>query len=188
MPTAAPGRNLTLVGLMGVGKTTVGAILARMLARPLVDVDALIELRAGMAVAEFFSRHGEDRFRALESTIIAEVVTTPAQIISTGGGAVLDPVNVAELRRAGEVVWLDAPVVTLVRNLSGDLEVERRPLLADGKMIDRLTGLRDARQDAYMRAASVVVQADSKSPDDIAREIIDWALVQPHLLTDKDVL
>ena len=92
--------KVVLIGFRGTGKTTVGRILANRLGLPFYDTDALIEQRAGMPIPEIFRRAGEAHFRALEREVIASLRTAEG-VIATGGGAVCDPANVADLRWHG---------------------------------------------------------------------------------------
>lgn len=119
--------NISLMGFMGSGKTTVGRILATRLGWDFVDTDQLVEERSGMAIPELFATHGEAGFRALETEVIREVSRGDRQVIATGGGAVLDPANRLALRMAGVVVHLKASPELLWRRVSNS----DRPLAQD---------------------------------------------------------
>ncbi|MNR81240.1 3-dehydroquinate synthase [compost metagenome] len=119
--------NVTLMGFMGSGKTTVGRILATRLGWDFVDTDRLIEERTGLAIPEIFATRGEAGFRELETDVIREVSRGDRQVISTGGGAVLEPANRLALRMAGVVVHLKASPELLWRRVSGS----DRPLAQD---------------------------------------------------------
>jgi shikimate kinase len=151
-------RHLVLVGLMGVGKTTVGRRCADRLGRPFVDTDDLVQTLAGVPVAELFATQGEAAFRALEKQAVADVCESPeALVIACGGGAVLDAENRARLRAAGVVVWLQASVAVLAGRVGTGAT---RPLLAGDPVgsLRRLGALRDA---TYEAAAHETVTADS---------------------------
>src|SRR5260370_8663184 len=106
-------RHLVRVGLMGAGKTTVGAACATRLARPFVDTDDVVEANTGMSVAELFAHEGEGRFRELERQAVVDACATPAPaVIACGGGAVVDADNRRRLHEAGFVGWLQAPPAT----------------------------------------------------------------------------
>ena len=89
-------KNIVLVGFMGSGKTTVGKLLAEQTGMPLVDMDTQIEERAGKTINEIFAQDGEPHFRALEREMAQELASKTGQIISTGGGIVLNPDNIAD--------------------------------------------------------------------------------------------
>ncbi|MGI6659411.1 MAG: shikimate kinase [Dethiobacteraceae bacterium] len=161
------GKNLVLIGFMGTGKTEVGKLLASSLNRRLVDTDQLIVDRAGITIAEMFAQHGEPYFRRQEKAVIAELCQQKGLVISTGGGAILDPDNVAQLRAAGLVIWLDASVAELERRLADD---QSRPLLAGGT---KLAELYQQRENAYRQAAHRRVDTTGKSPLTVVGEIMD---------------
>lgn len=112
-------RSVVLIGMMGAGKSAVGAELSRRLHVPLRDTDTEIERAAAMTIPEIFARDGEGFFRARESEVLARVLRGPPAIISTGGGAWLRPDNRALVAEYGVSVWLDCSLATLwhrVRN------------------------------------------------------------------------
>ena len=123
-------RHLVLVGMMGVGKTTIGTAVAARLGRRFVDSDELIEARAGRTVREIFESDGEPAFRQLETEALVEALADPDPlVIAAAGGVVLRPENRAALEHSGAfVVWLKAdPSVLAGRVHVGD----HRPLLGD---------------------------------------------------------
>ena len=119
--------NVTLMGFMGSGKSTVGRILASRLGWAFIDTDRLIEAKTGESIPEIFAAHGEARFRELETAVIQEVARGTRQVIATGGGAILDPANRLALRMAGVVVHLKASPELLWRRVAGS----DRPLAHD---------------------------------------------------------
>lgn len=149
---------------MGAGKTTVGRRLAARLGRPFVDVDAVVEEAAGMAIPEIFAREGETGFRAREAEAIRAVTRRSGQVIATGGGAVLRRDNLAALRAAGTVVWLRAPLENLLARARTE---GARPLLAadDGEV-----GRRYEERVPVYSLADVVVDATA-GPDVVAEAI-----------------
>ena len=107
-------RHLVLIGLMGAGKTTVGARCAELMQRPFLDTDQLVEANARMGVADIFRHHGEQQFRVLERDAVEDACASPTPlVIACGGGAVLDPANRRRLRDCGLVVWLRASPAVL---------------------------------------------------------------------------
>ena len=148
--------QIILAGLMGTGKTEVGRRLARQLGRPFVDVDRLIEARAGKSIPEIFSEGGESRFRELEREAIREAVTFVDAVVATGGGALTDAENRQRLLEAGVVVHLEAAPEVILERIG---EAAGRPLLAglSGQArLDKIRELRSARAPAYGAATHCV--------------------------------
>ena len=160
-----------LVGLMGVGKTTVGKRCAERLDRPFVDTDELVVAAAGVPFAELWAVEGEPGFRARERVAVADAAASPVPlVIACGGGAVLDPDNRRVLRGTGFVVWLDAPPAILVSRLASD---DSRPLLAGRDRAATLTRLGDVRAPAYEAAADVTVATDGRTMDEVAAAVVE---------------
>jgi len=175
MAEAAGTRHVVLVGLMGVGKSTVGRRLAKELERPFVDVDEQVELRAGLAIPALFRRDGEDAFRRVEAEVLADLVgRTDPLVIAAGGGAVNRPENGALLVGRAFVVWLRAsPAFVAAR-----VDPTHRPLLAgEPDPVAALARLQAERQPAYAEAADVDVdvepfhRGDDKPKRALARHI-----------------
>jgi shikimate kinase len=151
-------RHLVLVGLMGAGKTTVGARCAARLERPFVDTDELVETATARTIAEIFESEGERAFRAHEHRAVADAFASPDPlVIACGGGAVVDAENRDLLRARGVVVWLRAGPAVLAGRVGPD---GSRPLLSRGGTVDVLTDLADVRDAAYRNAAHTVVDTD----------------------------
>jgi shikimate kinase len=163
-------RALWLVGMMGSGKTAVGALIAHGWGLPFVDTDWCIEAEREQTITSLWEIAGEEAFRDLETEQIARIVTAGRDcVVATGGGAVLRPENVAAMRGSGLVVWLTAtPGVLAVR--LGDRST--RPLLTDRRIERRLVELLEERQVAYGEAAHHTVDTSSQNPDDVAREVM----------------
>jgi len=161
---------IILVGLPGSGKSAVGRLVAERLARPFIDLDRLIEERAGRTPAAIIEADGEPRFRILESDAIHVACATDGAVIATGGGAIIDPLNRWALWEAGLTVWLDAPDGVLLHRLQRDTVV--RPLLGG----DALAGLAAtrARRAAFYRAADLHLDADAP-PETLATQVADAA-------------
>jgi 3-dehydroquinate synthase len=133
---------------MGTGKTAVGRAAAGRLSRQFVDMDALIESRKGMSVAEIFDQLGEAHFRRLESELCQELAAQQDLVIATGGGALILETNLEILRASGSVVCLSASTDEILRRLEG---VQDRPLLNASDRQARIGALLAQRQDAYGR-------------------------------------
>jgi len=158
-----------LVGLMGAGKSTVGARCAELLDRPFVDTDDVIVLRAAMPFDEIWRTGGEARFRELEREVVADVCASPDPlVIASGGGAIVDTDNRRRFRATGVVVWLRAPTAVLVARVG---DAATRPLLA-GDPEGALARLGAARQDAYSASADAVVDTDGKVVDEVADAVL----------------
>lgn len=166
---AIPGKNLVLVGSMGSGKTSVGERLAARLGARFVDTDRLIERSAGMSVADIFTQRGERAFRVLERRTIHGVVAKWGQVIATGGGTVVDPINRTRLLRHGLTVWLQVRPEVAATRLAGVVD---RPLLASGNTIDQLRSLLRQRESAY-REAHLYVETSERSPEEVSEIILN---------------
>jgi shikimate kinase len=164
------GRNLVLIGFMGTGKTSVGKALARRLGRPLVDIDAAIEQAQKRKIREIFAAEGEAHFRRLESAAIREAAARSDSVITTGGGAVLDPENFRALRANGWIVALSARPETIHARVK---DSHQRPLLAGGAdMLGEIRRLLEARAPLY-READYFFDTDGKNPAQMAELILE---------------
>lgn len=171
MSRAAANRDKTivLVGLMGVGKTTVGKRLAARLGLPFVDADAEIEAAAGMTIAEIFARFGEPHFRDGERRVMARLIDGARKVVATGGGAFIDPATRALILSESIAVWLDADIDTLVQRVS---RRDHRPLLRDKDPAEVLGTLADARNPIYAEA-HVTVRSGRGAPDRTVEAILE---------------
>ena len=148
-----PG-HVVLVGMMGVGKTSVGRRVADALARPFSDSDAEVEARTGRTVRQIFETDGEAAFRALETSVLADALASvEPHVIAAAGGVVLAAGNRRLLRSAGTVVWLQAPVVVLVDRVATG---HHRPAVEDDPEAS-LTRMEHARAELYAEVADVVI-------------------------------
>lgn len=187
MSLVTPGRNIVLFGMMGVGKTTVGQLVAEALNRTFVDTDEIVVRYADKTIPEIFADEGERGFRRRESEAVREVAALRGRVIAVGGGAVLDPANRTHLRGTGELVWLDASPAVLAHRLRQQEEVEGRPLLAGSDDLEgTLARIRDERLDAYQRAAHHRIDTEGRPPEVIADLVLDWARQQPGLLSREE--
>ncbi len=161
-------KQVVLVGLMGSGKSTVGALVAPRTGRVFVDVDVVIAAHTGKTVREIWEEGGEVAYRHLESEAVLRVLRDPTPaVLAAPGGAVLDPVVRAALADC-IVVWLRARPTTLAgRVRPGD----HRPLLGD-RPAETLAAMVDARSDLYRQVATTTVDADDLTPDAIADVVV----------------
>ncbi|MDD4943181.1 shikimate kinase [Rhodoferax sp.] len=141
---------ISLIGLPGSGKSTVGRQLARKLQLPFLDSDHLLEQRLGCSIRAFFEREGEARFRDLEAQIIDELTQSGAGVLSTGGGVVLRPDNRQHLHQRTRVVYLNSYPEELFRRLRHD---KNRPLLQVADPLQRLRDLYAQRDPLYRETA-----------------------------------
>ena len=161
--------NLVLCGMMGAGKTTVGAKIAQMAGWNCVDTDVLIAEKYG-EISGIFKTHGEAYFRGLETEIVKELAGQDHLVVATGGGLVLKAENVALLKQSGKIIFLRAEMDTLLQRLKADTT---RPLLqTEEPLPTRLNRLLCERTPVYERAADYIVDVDGKGPEEIAKEIM----------------
>nr|WP_256366766.1 shikimate kinase [Anabaena sp. UHCC 0187] len=162
------GVNLYLIGMMGVGKTTVGKLLAEEIGYRFVDTDEVIVKAAGKSINEIFAENGEAEFRQLESDVLAQVCAFTKLIVATGGGIVMQQQNWSYLRH-GLIVWLDAPIQIILQRLAED---NTRPLLQDADIEGKLKSLLEQRQPMYSQADLQITISDTETPEEIATRIL----------------
>jgi len=172
-------RNIVLIGFMGCGKTTIGRQLASRLAFGFTDTDALIEARIGVSIAEYFTKHGEDAFRDIESEVINRVSNLANQVIATGGGAILREDNRMYLHSGNAVIWLTArPDVVVART-----ERRRgvRPLLStDEDPIERVLRILAIRGPLYQSIADVIVDTSDRPVHRAVGDIVRKCVLPYH--------
>ena len=154
--------NIVLIGMPASGKSTVGAILAKELCRELIDTDALIVEREGMAISDIFAKHGEAYFRDVEAEVVREASKTGGKIISTGGGAILRRDSVRALSENGRIYFIDRPLSALV-------PTDSRPLSSDRTSIEKRY---HERYDIYKASCDVIIDADCDAMN-VAKKITE---------------
>lgn len=164
------GYNIVLIGFMGTGKSTVSEYLSTMYNMETVEMDQVIAEREGMSISEIFSAHGEEYFRNLETSLLAELQSRKDLIISCGGGAALRKCNVAEMKKNGKVVLLTARPETVYDRVK---ESSDRPNLHGRKTVEGIAQLMEQRRAKYEAAADVVVQTDGKTVPQICKELVN---------------
>ncbi|MGD9660917.1 MAG: shikimate kinase [Porticoccaceae bacterium] len=155
-----PDQNLYLVGPMGVGKTTIGKLVAKKLKKHFVDLDDEIERRAGASIPWIFDVEGEDGFRRRESDLLAECCHKSNMLVSTGGGIVLKESNRRLLKSSGVVVYLDASVDQLYARTLKD---KKRPLLQVADRRKVIAELKMARDPLYREVADLVFNVGNRN-------------------------
>jgi shikimate kinase len=160
-----PVDKIYLIGFMTAGKTTVARLLAARLGWRAEDVDALIEARERLTIADLFARRGEAYFRQVEREIVKLLLPLRHTVVATGGGTFMDPENRQAIGLDGIAVWLDVPLETVIARLPAD---GRRPLSADRAQLERLFALRQAVYGlAPLRVDGTV------PPEEIVERILD---------------
>lgn len=169
-----PPKNIVLIGFMGSGKSTVGRELHQRLGYPLVDMDQVIEQRAGKSIAAIFADDGEEIFREMETAILEELFEpdAPRRIISTGGGVIGRERNRDLLRDLGYVVWLLAPVSVIVDRTSKNRD---RPLLHTEDPAARVAALMEIRAPLYEATAHLKVDTAGLDCGELATGILESA-------------
>lgn len=158
-----------LIGPMGAGKSTIGRYLADLLGKEFVDSDHEIERRTGASIPLIFEIEGEEGFRRREATMIEELTIRDDIVLATGGGAVLAERNRELLKARGTVVYLQAPIDTLVARTHRD---RHRPLLPrEGERRATFEEIMRVREPLYQATAHVVVTTDHRAPPVIAQEV-----------------
>lgn len=163
-------KSIVLVGMMGAGKTAVGRTLAAQLGVPFCDSDHEIESASNMTIAEIFARDGEPFFRRKETQVIERLLAGTPGIVSTGGGAFMNPGNREMISKAGVSVWLNAPLDLLWQRVR---HKETRPLLRTADPFGTLRDLYEARVDVYALADIEVLSAPGLSLEAMARRVSD---------------
>jgi shikimate kinase len=174
-------KTIAMVGMMGAGKTAIGAALAKRLGVPFLDSDTEIEVAADRTVAEIFERDGEAFFREKESQVIARLLDSAPSVLSTGGGAYLAEANRRMISERGVAVWLRADLELLwdrVRHKT------TRPLLNTEDPKGTLTRIYEDRTPIYA-LADLIVEADpAYSIDDMTDQVFEMLKTRPDVLGD----
>ncbi|HEY1425213.1 MAG TPA: shikimate kinase [Caulobacteraceae bacterium] len=173
-PTPGPfDKSIALVGLSGVGKSSIGRRLAAALGMPFRDADAEVEAAAGRPIAEIFEQYGEAAFRDGERRVIARLLADPPHVLATGGGAFMHPETRRLIKEKAISVWLKADIEVLARRVS---RKESRPLLAGRDPADVLAAQARDRYPVYAEADLTVETGDT--PHLVAVDAILKALAE----------
>ena len=154
---------------MGTGKTSVGKILTKELRREVVDVDRYIEKKEKRKVSDIFEKDGDVAFRRLEKEAIRDISEKSGIIITTGGGAVLDPENLEALKRTGLVVALLASPETIYQRIRGS---KHRPLLKFQDVYAEIKNLLEIRR-PYYEKSDFSVETDGRTPAQVAKLVLE---------------
>ncbi len=164
--------NIILIGHRASGKTSTGRELARLLGRLFFDSDQMISAKTGRTIREIVEAGGWQAFREVEKTLIADLSGLDEAIIAVGGGAIMDPDNVAMLKEKGRFVWLrtDARIVSL--RMGGDRKgADQRPSLTGADAIAEIEEVLAKRMPVYRDVADFTVDTEGKTSARIAAEI-----------------
>jgi shikimate kinase len=167
--SALDRRSIVLVGMMGVGKSSVGRRLAARLSIPFIDADSEIEKAAGMTIPEIFARHGEAYFRSGEARVLARLLESGPQVLATGGGAFMNEDTRALIKLKGVSVWLHADFDVLMRRTSK--RRSDRPLLQTEDPGETLRRLLAQREPTYA-LADLTVQSREVPHEAIVADVM----------------
>ena len=166
--------GVLLIGPRAAGKSTVGPLLAGLLAMPFRDADVEIEAEAGRSIADLMK---EGVFRAVEAQALGRILGDPPAVVAAGGGAVLWA-GFQQAAAAWAVVWLDASPQVLAERLQSD--PGGRPSLTGREPAEEIGDVARARAPLYRAVADLHVVTDALTPDESAAQILDWVQVEPH--------
>jgi shikimate kinase len=175
-PHPQPGRqpNLVLIGYRATGKTSVGARLAEALHCPFVDLDQVLVREAGRSVADIVAQNGWSEFRRLEKELVARYRDSRGQVLATGGGVVLDPDNVAALRKNGILIWLTAEPAAIQARLAQDQPRDaNRPSLTGADTVQEVTAVLAERAPLYQAAAQMSVDTSHRSVSQVVKLVLE---------------
>jgi shikimate kinase len=163
--------NIALIGFMGTGKTAVGKALAERLDTKFIELDSLIEQKAGKTIPEIFKQDGEIAFRELEIEVTKEVAERKNAVIACGGGVVLNKINIDRLRKESLIVYLTASPKIILKRTSND--AEERPLLKVANPTLTIQELLRFRKPFYERAADIKIDTSKLDVEAIVEQIIN---------------
>jgi shikimate kinase len=163
--------SIALIGFMGTGKTAVGKLLAEKTGKAFIELDALIEKKAGKSIPDIFRDEGEIAFREIEIAVTREVAGKKHAVIACGGGIVLNTINIDRLRQGCVIVCLEASPAVILKRTSTDKD--GRPLLDVADRARRVKELMAFRRPYYERSADITIDTSRLKPDTVARRIME---------------
>ncbi len=167
-------RNLVLIGMRGAGKSTVGRIIAAKINYQFLDTDDLIWQATQMTIKNIIDNYGWDHFRKLESEVVEQVSMNKKTIISTGGGVVINPTNVENLKKNGKIIFLFANPETLANRSENSQSTDSRPALTDQPtLLKELETIWLEREHHYRQAADHIIDVNDLTPLEVAEKILE---------------
>ena len=163
--------SIALIGFMGTGKTAVGKVLAVRLGKEFIEMDSLIEQKAGMSIPQIFEQGGEISFREYEINLTKELAGRKNTVIACGGGVVLNKINIDRLKTECLVVYLTASPAVILKRTS--LDKNARPLLKTPDKTTKINDLLRFRRPFYERAADITINSSQRTIDGVAKAIIN---------------
>lgn len=176
-----------LIGYRASGKTTVAKLLADRLDTDWFDSDLRIADAAKRSIEQIFAEDGEGEFRRLEREFIASVIALPCLVLSTGGGAILNEQTRAEMKATGRTVWLRASADELAKRISSDqADGKIRPSLTGKPVAEEVAEVLAIREQFYAEAASIIVDTEGLSPEQVVDRICSQLELVDSADTDAD--
>ncbi|MBQ3421107.1 MAG: shikimate kinase [Romboutsia sp.] len=164
--------KIILIGIMGVGKTTIGKELSKKLNFKMIDMDDEIEKDEKMTISNIFDKYGEDKFREIESNLLRKLILEDNIIISTGGGIIKKEENINLLKNEDNVIFLDGNIETILRHLYNN-GVNSRPLLKNSKNLkETIKNILDERYEKYKQSSTIQINVDNKNIDEVVSQIL----------------
>ena len=163
-------KNIFLIGFMGCGKSTMAGMLAEATGARLIEMDETIEKEAGMTINEIFETYGEAHFRDLESQLILRIAEQGGAVVSCGGGAILRPDNVTNMKKNGKIIYFSATPETIYERVRYSTN---RPLLNGNMNAEYIKELMEKRLPRYEGAADITIVVDGKEKEQILEECVD---------------
>ena len=164
-------KNIFLIGFMGCGKSTIARMLSEETGLALIEMDETIEAEAGMSINEIFEKYGEQYFRDLESQLIVRIMENGGAVVSCGGGAILRPENVKNMKKNGSVVYFSATPETIYKRVRYSTN---RPLLNGNMNVEHITKLMNQRLPQYEAAADITLSVDDKEKVQVLEELMNF--------------
>ena len=163
-------KNIVLIGMAGVGKTTVGRVLSKKIQRKFLDVDQEFEDQTKIRITDFFAIYGEKEFRKIERRIINDVLTKNKKLVVSAGGGIFSNNEIRDLIiKKSTTFFLDSSIETLAERLKKNFS--NRPLLNKGNLRDNIEKLYEKRIKDYMMAKHIIL-VDNLSVEDVVLNII----------------